>query len=472
MKAPKTTRDEIAESAIHNGFPRRGRRRLSVRHFLDRPTIVRKRHRYPIDVDAVHQMEHEAPMRSASADQQPAPQAPPPPPPLPAAPLLVDEGLWEHAYAYALLVTPGLEAVAAASLEAESGLVLPQARLVAPAPPQVAAGFAAGAAGGVSPLLVGAHRPLMTALGNPTLLAALALVLCQDVVGLESATAAEALGAVARALTGDRAESSQGWSRALRTWRVHVADCKGGGGVDDGGNGSRNGSGSGSGSGGSGGCGNGSGRSEGGGGSTGTCLAAPNGEDAGAPLRLRVAVLRGGEHAISSPEIAAEIAQVVLTWQPSWTVDLDAPEITLVGVLVQRRLLLGLVLPPWEARRTSVLPPETRPWLLHGLSRAHMRPSRAATMVRSLRRHRPSARSMQVLTTTPYLLPHRCAYSRQPPAKSCSTRAAAWASSASRPHASRACMQSPSTRTQRRAMRRAPMQPRLVCAAGCVKAPS
>jgi hypothetical protein len=33
-------------------------------------------------------------------------------------------------------------------------------------------------------------------------------------------------------------------------------------------------------------------------------------------------------------------------------------------------------------------------------------------------------------------------------------------------------MQSPSTRTQRRAMRRAPMQPRLVCAAGCVKAPS
>jgi len=33
---------------------------------------------------------------------------------------------------------------------------------------------------------------------------------------------------------------------------------------------------------------------------------------------------------------------VVLTWQPSWTVDLDAPEITLVGVLVQRRLLLGL----------------------------------------------------------------------------------------------------------------------------------
>jgi len=289
---------------------------------------------------------------------------------------------------------------------------------VAPAPPQVAAGFAAGAAGGVSPLLVGAHRPLMTALGNPTLLAALALVLCQDVVGLESATAAEALGAVARALTGDRAESSQGWSRALRTWRVHVADCKGGGGVDDGGNGSRNGSGSGSGSGSSGGCGNGSGRSEGGGGSTclaapnghsackgsprcPTCLAAPNGEDAGAPLRLRVAVLRGGEHAISSPEIAAEIAQVVLTWQPSWTVDLDAPEITLVGVLVQRRLLLGLVLPPWEARRTSVLPPELRPWLLHGLSRAHMRPSRAATMVRSLRRHRPSARSMHALTTAP-----------------------------------------------------------------------
>jgi hypothetical protein len=321
----------------------------------------------------------------------------------------VDEGLWEHAYAYALLVTPGLEAVAAASLEAESGLVLPQARLVAPAPPQVAAGFAAGAAGGVSPLLVGAHRPLMTALGNPTLLAALALVLCQDVVGLESATAAEALGAVARALTGDRAESSPGWSRALRTWRVHVADCKGGGGVDDGGNGSRNGSGSGSGSGGSGGCGNGSGgcgngsrRSEGGGGgSTGTCLAAPNGEDAGAPLRLRVAVLRGGEHAISSPEIAAEIAQVVLTWQPSWTVDLDSPEITLVGVLVQRRLLLGLVLPPWEARRTSVLPPEMRPWLLHGLSRAHMRPSRAASMVRSLRRHRPSARSMHALTTAP-----------------------------------------------------------------------
>jgi hypothetical protein len=391
----------------------------------------------------------------------------------------VDEGLWEHAYAYALLVTPGLEAVAAASLEAESGLVLPQARLVAPAPPQVAAGFAAGAAGGVSPLLVGAHRPLVTALSNPTLLVALALVLCQDVVGLESANAAEALGAVARALTGDRAESSHGWSRALRTWRVHVADCKGGGGVDDGGNGSRSGSrngrgsgsGSGNGSGGSGGCGNGSGRSEGGGGgSTGTCLTAPNGhgEDAGAPLRLRVAVLRGGEHSISSPEIAAAIAEVVLTWQPSWTVDLDAPEITLVGVLVQRRLLLGLVLPPWEARRTSVLPPEMRPWLLHGLSRAHMRPSRAATMVRSLRRHpRPRANtlgplSMQMLTTTPHLLPHRCAYSRQPPATSCSTRAAAWDSSALRPHASRACMQSPSTRTQRRAQRRAPMQPRLV----------
>jgi SAM-dependent methyltransferase len=95
-------------------------------------------------------------------------------------------------------------------------------------------------------------------------------------------------------------------------------------------------------------------------------------------------VLRGGEHAISSPEIAAALAEVVLTWQPSWTVDLDTPEITLIGVLVQRRLLVGLALPPWEPRRTSVLPPELRPWLRHGLSRAHMRPSRAATMVRLL----------------------------------------------------------------------------------------
>jgi len=58
--------------------------------------------------------------------------------------------------------------------------------------------------------------------------------------------------------------------------------------------------------------------------------------------------------------------------------------VAVLCVVMQRRLLLGILLPPFTSRRSSVLPEEPTSWLQYGLARPHMRPSRAAALVRLL----------------------------------------------------------------------------------------
>ena len=53
-------------------------------------------------------------------------------------------------------------------------------------------------------------------------------------------------------------------------------------------------------------------------------------------------------------------------------------------MLVQRTLLIGLLLPPFTSRKSTPLPMEPRGWLVAGVDRPHMRPSRAALLVRLL----------------------------------------------------------------------------------------
>ena len=112
------------------------------------------------------------------------------------------------------------------------------------------------------------------------------------------------------------------------------------------------------------------------------------GESHGALLEggvsFRVASLRGGKHSFSSRELDRAIGSVIAEWEPQWHANLREPTLSVLCLLEGRRLLVGLLLPPFKARRSSVLPLEPRHWLCAGLGRSHMRPSRAAALVRLL----------------------------------------------------------------------------------------
>ena len=216
------------------------------------------------------------------------------------------------AHAYALLVTGGLEHVAAVSLSP-----LPDGATVELLPrAAVPAGHAGGAAAGVGALLLRTTEPLPASiLASPCTCAALALIAQHE---LPDDAQVEA---VAEAV--DQAR----WASAVQTCLAHGAlDAE--------------------------------------------------------TIRFRVASLRGGRHSFGSRDVDAVLGDVVSRLQPGWRVDLQTPDVCVVCVLLQRSLLVGLLLPPFAPRKSDVLPAEPRLWLCAGLQRAHMRPSRAAALVR------------------------------------------------------------------------------------------
>lgn len=99
---------------------------------------------------------------------------------------------------------------------------------------------------------------------------------------------------------------------------------------------------------------------------------------------FRVCSLRSGNHGFESPQLSAALGDAVSSLQPTWTVDLVLPNVCLVCTLAQRSLLIGVLLPPLMARKSDSLPAESRTWLTSGVERPHMRPSRAALLVRLL----------------------------------------------------------------------------------------
>ena len=103
-----------------------------------------------------------------------------------------------------------------------------------------------------------------------------------------------------------------------------------------------------------------------------------------AAASYRVASVRIGRHSFDSRALNARLGDAVGGLQPVWTVDLEAPDVCVCCVLVQRTLLIGLLLPPFTSRKSTPLPMEPRGWLVAGVDRPHMRPSRAACLVRLL----------------------------------------------------------------------------------------
>ena len=66
--------------------------------------------------------------------------------------------------------------------------------------------------------------------------------------------------------------------------------------------------------------------------------------------------------------------------QPGWCVDLQAPDVFVIVLLMNTTLTVGVLLPPFKPRQSDVLPLEPRQWLTCR-DRPHTRPSRAACMV-------------------------------------------------------------------------------------------
>jgi cytochrome-b5 reductase len=245
---------------------------------------------------------------------------------------------------YTLLVSSDeLSETALHSLVDEQGLAAERSSL---GPPEVQKGFSAGAAGGVTPLFVSSTVKLRDEqLASPVVSAALASVIYCDEDLLEAEDAATAGRAAACVL------DASSWAAAVSLWREHT------------------------------------GRS--------------GGRSSNEAVRFRVATLRGGRHSCTSKQIDGAIGEMLHdSLQPGWTVDMNTPELLVVVVIVQRRLLIGILLPPFRARASSVLPPEPRPWCVAGYDggstgcggdggndyshRPHMRPSRAAALLRLL----------------------------------------------------------------------------------------
>jgi len=224
-------------------------------------------------------------------------------------------------HSYALLTTGGLEHVLAEALRFELGLLAPDVIASVPQPVALCAGFGAGKAGATSPVLVQATLPLdAAALCHPCVSAPLALALR---VELEPAQLQSAAQVAALLLTAGC------WERAAATWRHHHGS------------------------------------------------AAPE-------TSFRVATLRGGaKHAFSSRQLDAALGAVISdTLQPTWTVELKQPTVLVLCLLLNNTLLVGLLLPPFRSRGSSKLPNEPLSLALTGSDRPHMRPSRAASLVR------------------------------------------------------------------------------------------
>ena len=214
--------------------------------------------------------------------------------------------------------------------------------------PDIPKGFSAGAAGGVSALVVRRGDRLSDRqLCAPVVNAALALVVNDlNVSDLEATDATMAANAAASALRACAAS----WTAAVALWQEHADGSS-------------------------------------------TSSAAP--EARRPAISFRCATLRGGRHACSSKQLDGALGEAVLDLNPGWTVDLSSPAVLVLCVIVQRHLLIGLLLPPYAARKSAVLPSEPRPWLISGYEagedhRPHMRPSRAAALVRLLFAPRPA----------------------------------------------------------------------------------
>ncbi|KAL1508149.1 hypothetical protein AB1Y20_007736 [Prymnesium parvum] len=105
--------------------------------------------------------------------------------------------------------------------------------------------------------------------------------------------------------------------------------------------------------------------------------------EGGAPQTFRVASVRsGGRGACSSREIDAAVGAAVGALQPEWRVELRAPRLLVLCVLLHTTLTVGLLLPPFSPRAADVFPSEPRPHALRGAQRPHTRPARAAALVR------------------------------------------------------------------------------------------
>ena len=93
-------------------------------------------------------------------------------------------------------------------------------------------------------------------------------------------------------------------------------------------------------------------------------------------------VRKGATHAFDSQQLNAALGDAVGLLQPSWTVDLEKPDVCVICLLTDRRAIVGLLLPPLVSRKSTALPAEHRSWFVAGIDRPHMRPSRAALLVR------------------------------------------------------------------------------------------
>jgi len=222
-------------------------------------------------------------------------------------------------------VPGGFEQLSRAALE-EAGLVAPVASCSVPVPAPLALGYSAGVAGGVHPILVSTEaRPLPTsALCSPVVSVALAHIsLSDDVADLDGMDGSAAVASLVALLR----ESRPAWTAALACWVYH------------------------------------------------------SGRGTNAPLSFRVATVRGGKHAASSRAFDGALGSLVCEWHPDWSVDLRRPDVMLLCIVLQRRALLGLVLPPFTSKPSDAMPSEPRRSLVAGLDRPHMRPSRAAALV-------------------------------------------------------------------------------------------
>jgi predicted RNA methylase len=267
--------------------------------------------------------------------------------------------------AYCFLVPGGFAELSVATLEREAGLCPPVASCAVPLHPVLPAGFAAGAAAGFSPILIssGAGPLPQSALRSPVISAALAHVGLLDVdVGQCSDDPSAAVAAVAAFLR----EARPAWMAALACWRYHTTQAAArNDGAPAGSASSR---------------GTQCGRKSAATALSHTSAAAPP----QAPLSFRVATVRGGKHTASSRAFAGALGDVVCSWHPDWTVNLSSPDLCLFCLIVQARILLGVVLPPSFSKPSEAMPQEPSRSLVAGLDRPHMRPSRAAALARLL----------------------------------------------------------------------------------------
>ena len=100
------------------------------------------------------------------------------------------------------------------------------------------------------------------------------------------------------------------------------------------------------------------------------------------PISFRVAISRSGSHDFSSRALEAAMGDEISRANPCWTVDLESPLVCVCGLLAHARFVVGILIAPFIARKSDVLPMEPRSWLCVGRERPHTRPSRAHLLAR------------------------------------------------------------------------------------------